>query len=194
MLKKLVITLSLAGALVLGSAAPAFADPNTESVIPADGVVSIERSGDLWTATFDAPPWEFKVISNPQQIVCGSNYGNPCELIETFTWKSDCVYTQVDWSNGAHNSSDPYVCRPVVVNPPTSTPTATPTPTVTPTADPPVVPPTTPSVPPTLAETNHVAWNLLWFFPIAGLIWVSAWMFDRVHNFRAKKSMRGRHL
>lgn len=180
------LTAALAGALVLGSAAPAFADPNTETALPADGVVSVERSGDLWTATFDVAPWEFKVISNPQQIVCGSNYGNPCGLIETFTWKSDCVYTQVDWSNGAHNSSDPYVCRPVVVIPPTATPTST----STPTADPPVVPPVSPPVPPGLAETNHVAWNLLWFFPIAGLIWVVAWMFERVHKHQAKKPMR----
>lgn len=110
----------VAGAVLTGVIATVFwaysadashADPSVETVLPYEGVVSIGRAGDQWTVVFDAPPWELKVISDPQQIVCGANYGNPCETTETFTWASDCVYTQVDWNGGLYNSSDPYVCR-----------------------------------------------------------------------------------
>jgi len=136
---------------VFYAATPAHADPNVESTLPADGVVSVTRSGDTWTITTVSPASEIKVISNPQQIVCGTNYGNPCEVSESFTWTADCVFLQVDGIAG-NNSSDPYICHPAVVTtPPTSPPpvepTATPSPTATPTATP--EPTTSPSVAPT---------------------------------------------
>lgn len=105
----------------------AYADPNQESSLPQDGVQSITRSGDTWTITFDGTPWESKVISNPQKILCGSNYGKSCRSTETFTWAKPCVYIQTDWQ-GSHNSSDVYVCREDSEVSPSPSPSETATP------------------------------------------------------------------
>lgn len=103
----------LASGLVLGGAIAATAIPNEETVLPADGVQSIEKSGSTWTITTAAPAWEIKYMEpGPQQIICGTNYNSPCSTIETFTAEGNCAYLQVDWGGqGGYNSSDPYVCQ-----------------------------------------------------------------------------------
>ena len=133
-----------------------------QTQLPADGVTSIEQTAPgEWTVTFDAAPWEFKAIDNPQLIVCGTNYGRPCSTSESFTWAhGDCITTQVDWS-GQHNSSDPYVCRPIVTASPTATapvPTLTASPSPTATLPTPTQTPTeAPSSWPTPAPTNSAS-------------------------------------
>lgn len=110
------------------------ADPNTQTQLPADGVLSIERSGDVWSVTTDGIPSEVKLLSPRNEVLCGVNYGIPCSTVTTFTSTGDCVFLQLDGIPG-FNSSDPYICRggtPSVPTPgPSTGPTATPTPTTT---------------------------------------------------------------
>jgi len=134
-MKKL-ITALVAMAIVAVPVA-AHADPTVETVLPENGVLSITTVGDDWTISTDGKASEIKVISNPQLIVCGNNYGKPCKAVETFTYAANCVYVQVDGIPG-YNSSAPYVCKQTPTATPTPTATATPTatPTSTPTATP----------------------------------------------------------
>lgn len=114
---------------------PAFATPVDETQLPADGVLSIERSGDVWSVRTEAAPSEVKVMDPFNSPICGTNYAalGPCSTVTVFTSSAPCVYVQVDGIPG-RNSSDPYVCRggtPSTTPPtPTTTP-STPTPTTT---------------------------------------------------------------
>lgn len=118
---------------IASAASSAAADPNVETILPADGVTSIERVGDVWTVTMVAAPSEVKVMTPDIGPVCGTNYADTLGLCAsttaTFTASGACVYVQVDGIPG-EVSSDPYVCR--------TTPTATPIPEETswPTAPP----------------------------------------------------------
>lgn len=129
------VALLAAAVLVLvGAVGPVFAAPNDETQLPADGVTSIERSGDTWTVTTTSPASEIKYMEpGPQQIICGTNYGMPCTTVETFTASGSCVYLQLD-GIAYGNSSDPYVCRGGTPSTPTPTPSETPTSTPSPTS------------------------------------------------------------
>ena len=120
------------------------AEPNEETLLPSGGVISITRAADTWTVTTTGAASEIKYMGpGAQQIICGTNYGDPCTTVESFTAAGDCVYLQLDGVPG-ENSSDPYVCRggtsststPVETEPvPTSvapTPTTEPFPSPTP--------------------------------------------------------------
>jgi hypothetical protein len=126
------------------------ADPNTETVLPADGVLSITRSGDVWSVTTDGIPSEVKLLSPRNEVLCGVNYGIPCMTVTAFTSTGDCAFLQVDGIPG-FNSSDPFLCiggtpstTPVATEPATTSPTPTattepspsPTPTNSPTSTP----------------------------------------------------------
>jgi len=151
----------LGAALVLGAvgasavAVSASAAPNRETVLPADGVTSIERAGDVWTVTTVAAPSEVKVMDPFNSPLCGINYPQlgACTTTTTFTAAADCVYLQVDGIPG-HNSSDPYVCRPT--NGETSSPTSSSSsyPTSTPESSPGTSSPGTPSSQPTDATAT----------------------------------------
>lgn len=132
-----VLAVALLAAAILTPAAAASADPNVETALPANGVQSIDRDGDVWTIATAAPAWEIKVMSPRNEVLCGTNYGNPCATSVSFTAAAECVYLQVDGVPG-WNSSDPYVCSS---NPVTPTPTSTPTPepTTPPATTPPVM-------------------------------------------------------
>lgn len=113
----IIALLAVSGGAVAMSAAQA--DPNVETVLPADGVTSIERVGDVWTVTMEAAPSEVKVMTPDLGPQCGTNYVDRlglCQSTRTFTASGPCVYIQVDGIPG-HVSSDPFVCR--------TTPTAT---------------------------------------------------------------------
>lgn len=160
---------------VLVAWSPSAADPNTETTLPADGVLSIEREDTTWTVTTDGVPSELKVMSPFNRVVCGVNSANLnsdspdwrplCTTVTTFTAPAGCVYIQVDGLPG-YNSSDPYVCRPTVTptespsstpsaseppTTPTSTPTGEPTSTSTP-SEPPTTPTSSPPSPPVLTD------------------------------------------
>lgn len=129
--------------VLAGAASSAAADPNVETILPADGVTSIERVGDEWTVTMIAPPSEVKIMTPNLGPVCGTNYADTLGLCATttatFTASAPCVYVQVDGIPG-ENSSDPYVCRTTPTTTPdpeeTSWPTAPPEPESTSTPQP----------------------------------------------------------
>lgn len=131
------------------------ADPNTVTVLPADGVQSITRDGDLWAVTTYAPASEIKYMGpGAQQIICGINYGNPCATSVTFTATGECAYLQADGIPG-HNSSDPYIClggTPSTPTPPTTTSPAVPSPE--PTTSTPATSEPSPSPTPTSSPTS----------------------------------------
>jgi hypothetical protein len=123
------------------------ADPNTQTELPADGVLSIERSGDVWSVTTDGIPSEVKLMSPVNQPICGVNYPTPCTNVTTFTVAADCTYWQVDGIPG-FNSSDPYICLGGTPSNPASTPTA------------PSEPPTSPTPSPSPSSTSSPATQL----------------------------------
>jgi hypothetical protein len=127
-MKKFIAGAITAILLVAGSAATlAQADPNVETQLPADGVLSIERVGNLWTVTTDAVPTEVKVMSPFNSPICGVNYADSlglCTTMTSFTADAACVYIQVDGIPG-HVHSDPYVCRTGATTPPTEEPLVT---------------------------------------------------------------------
>ena len=137
----------------------AFADPNIETQLPADGVQSIERLSEReWRLTFAGVPTEVKVMNvgatPPEQcgVNASVNHGVPlCATTITVTLPKakDCPYWQVDGIPG-FKSSDPFVGRTYA--PPTSTPSPSPTPSSTPSTTPTPMPePTTTST--SLAST-----------------------------------------
>ncbi len=176
---------------------PAKADPNIETQLPANGVLAIERVDATHVRlVFAGVPTEVKYLTSGwsgRAEQCGvnahANYGIPlCEvsIVLEILGLADCQYWQVDGIPG-ENSSDPYVCRPLAIQPspepstvpePEATntprpnwepdPTATPRPTFEPsplptdwrpTADPTSTP--TP-LPPHLADTGkEVVYPLL---------------------------------
>jgi hypothetical protein len=119
------------------------ADPS-QTVLPADGVVSVTRAGDTWSVTTDGIPSEVKLLSPRNEVLCGVNYGVPCTTVTTFTSTGDCQMLQFDGIPG-HNSSDPIFCSG-------GTPSATPTPPA-PTPDPTGTPIPLPSTLPTSTAT-----------------------------------------
>lgn len=124
----------LASMVFVAAQSPAEGTPNVETVLPADGVLSIERSGNEWTVMTESAPGEVKVMETDLGPVCGINYADTlglCTTTTTFTLDAPCVYVQVDGIVG-HNSSDPFACRPGGT-PSTSTPSPSETPTSTPT-------------------------------------------------------------
>lgn len=134
------------------------AEPNVQTVLPADGVLSITRSGDVWSVTTDGIPSEVKIMSPVNQPICGVNYPTPCTTVTTFTVAAECTLWQIDGLPG-FNSSDPFIClggtpssTPVATEPatPSPTPTATtdPSPLPTPTDSPTSTPEPSPSSPP----------------------------------------------
>jgi hypothetical protein len=133
------------------------ADPNTETELPADGVLSITRTGDVWSVTTDGIPTEVKIMSPVNQPICGVNYPIPCTNVTTFTVAADCTYWQIDGMPG-FNSSDPYIClggTPSTAEPtPSSTPSATLTPTSTPEPSSEPNPTSTPSPSPTRSPST----------------------------------------
>ncbi len=145
---------------------PAPADPNVETSLPADGVLSISRSGDDFTIVTSGDAFEIKYMTSgstrAQPEVCGvnakNNYGLPLcttTFVVTITHAPVCTYWQIDGIPG-ENHSDPYVCRPPFppTSSPTVTPTVTPAPTETPTWTPtPETTPTTPVVTPEPTST-----------------------------------------
>lgn len=138
------------------------ADPNAQTQLPSNGVLSIERTGDIWSVATDGIPSEVKVMSPRNEVLCGVNYGRPCATVTTFTSAGECVYLQVDGIPG-HNSSDPYIClggtpstqepSPSPTPSETSTPTLTPVPTGSPSSEPPA---TVESSPPKSGGTEPV--------------------------------------
>lgn len=125
--------------LVAGGVAAASevrADPNVQTQLPSNGVLSIDRIGDVWSVTTDGIPSEVKIMSPRNEVLCGVNYGIPCTTVTTFTSAGECVYLQLDGIPG-FNSSDPFLC---IGGTPSSTPVATepasPSPTPTATTDP----------------------------------------------------------
>lgn len=153
------LILTVLGSLSIGTTA--FADPSHADTLPQQGVQSASYDGHTWTFTFDGTPWEFKAISNPQVIICGTNYGRPCAPTESFAYSQKCVYVQTDWQNGKHNSSDLEICAcppkpsqtPTPTPTETSIPTETPVPTDTPTPSDTPVPTDTPTETPVPTET-----------------------------------------
>ena len=154
---------AVAGGLAF-AAVSAHAEPNEQTQLPAGGVASIERTDDAWTVTTTGPASEIKYMGpGPQQIICGTNYGDPCTTTETFTAAGDCVYLQLDGIPG-ENSPDPYICRggtpstPISTPEPATTPVSSPEPTVTPTTKPETTTPAThvpsPSPTPTGSPTS----------------------------------------
>lgn len=160
-----IISGAIAALILIGASAAtiAHADPNVETQLPADGVTSIERVGNIWTVTTEAVPSEVKVMSPFNSPICGVNYVDKLGLCTTqtsFTADANCVYVQVDGIPG-HVHSDPYVCRTGPSTPPTTAPptteppatepptTAPPTTTTPPTEEPPSTQPPVPTTTPT---------------------------------------------
>lgn len=151
----ILVTIVIAIICALAKPAPAAASPKEDTALPAQGVLSIERMGSTWTVNFDSAPWELKVMEpRIEPAICGTNYGRPCGLVETFILDSDCVYVQVDWPVGSpHQSTDPKVCRPGVTLP-SESPSPTPT-GASPSPSPSSPPSETPSAPsPTPTSTS----------------------------------------
>src|SRR5690242_17670232 len=85
-----------------------------DTPLPANGVQSLEYVNGAWTLTLQqGKAWEVKLINPaPQEIVCSANGagGAPgCgdKTVFTFASQAECITVQVDWKDGAYNSSDP---------------------------------------------------------------------------------------
>jgi cell division septation protein DedD len=152
---------AVAGLALVGGVTAANAEPNTQTVLPTDGVLSVVRTGDAWTVLTAGPASEIKYMGpGAQQIVCGINYGDPCSTVETFAVAGECVYLQLDGIPG-ENSSDPYIClggtsstsTPVATEPAPTSPAPTPTTTTPATQSP--SPSPSPSVTSTPTSTQE---------------------------------------
>lgn len=125
MKRKLLASLRVLAALVLTVFAtnavslPAVfaATPTQTTPLPANGVESLEYTGNHWKLKLqDSQAWEIKLITPaPQEIACSGNHagGAPTCSGKVFTFGSQatCVTVQVDWKNNVHNSSDVTECQ-----------------------------------------------------------------------------------
>lgn len=176
----------LAKASVLLGMIAGFVALSTGAQAGNDGVTLAHVDG-AWQVTLDQPlAWEVKLIDPaPQEIACGTNYGSPCDAtVYRFTSTAACVTVQIDWRDGAHNSTDPRACRDTTPEPteeqtwptsptepqpsveptpspttaaPSDEPSTTPTDSSTspaPTTTPPSQPPTEPPTSPPSADTT----------------------------------------
>lgn len=157
---------AIVGVILVAGGVAAVSDARAEpaqTVLPADGVLSITRTGDVWSVTTDGIPSEVKIMSPVNQPICGVNYPTPCTNVTTFTVAADCTLWQIDGLPG-WNSSDPYIClggtpsTPTTTTSPTPSESASPTPVATEPATPLPTPTATtdpsPSPTPTSSPTS----------------------------------------